>query len=163
MPEFTMQTQQEENWCWAAVGVAINNFLDPGSVPALTQATLANKVLAIPGVDCTMTPDQCNFTAALDDVLKATANLRDDLGTRVLDFPSLKAQIDGGFPVCAQINWFEGGAHAIALDGYAELAAGVQVVSVQDPLYGPSFQFYEDLVSNYLGSGVWGFTFTVKP
>jgi hypothetical protein len=161
-----MQTQQEENWCWAAVGVAINNFLDPGSVPALTQATLANKVLAIPGVDCTMTPDQCNFTAALDDVLKATANLRDDLGTRVLDFPSLKAQIDGGFPVCAQINWFEGGAHAIALDGYVEQNLGeqvVEVVSVQDPLYGPSFQFYDDLVNRYLGLGVWADTFTVQP
>jgi Papain-like cysteine protease AvrRpt2 len=162
MPEFTVQMQQETNWCWAAVGVAVNNYLDPGSAPPLTQAALATEVLKIAGVNCTLTPDKCNSTAALDDVLTVTGNLNANLGEHPLEFASLKEQIDSGLPVCAQIDWFEGGAHAIALDGYY-IISGAEVVTVQDPLYGPSLQLYEDLVSNYLWNGVWAYTFTVKP
>jgi hypothetical protein len=167
MPVFTMQPQQEDNWCWAAVAVSINNFLDSGSATPWTQESLATNVLQKDGkiaatVDCTATPGLCDFTAALNDAFTATHNLAGSFDNGHLDFDSIKGWIEAGFPICAQIDWFGGGAHAIALDGYQEYASGAQAVVVQDPFYGPSLQFYDDLVSDYPPGGTWAETFTVK-
>jgi hypothetical protein len=170
MADFTMQTQKEDKWCWAAVTVSINNFLDPQAVPAWTQATLATKVLGPPPgegkilatVDCSLTPDQCDFPAALTDALTATGNLSGDPLLGPLPFASLTESIDDNLPVCAQIDWFSGGAHAVALDGYRTYTSGAQAVLVQDPLYKSGFHFYDDLVNNYPPGGKWAATFLVK-
>lgn len=164
MPEFEMQPQQQDNWCWAAVAVSIRNYLDPASEP-MTQGALANQVLAPsipPGVDCSKTPEKCDLPASLKDVFTKTGNLQDYHENAVPDFASLKKWLDLNLPVCAQIGWFEGGAHAIALDGYIEFTSELQIVSVQDPLYGPSFHFYDNLWTNYLAQGCWTDTFTAK-
>jgi hypothetical protein len=166
MANFTMQVQQEDEWCWAAVAVSIHSYLDPDSEPAWTQATLATKVLQeerkiLPIVDCALMPDLCDFPASLNDALTATGNFSQAL-TAPLSFASLKQWIDDDLPVCVQIDWFSGGAHAIVLDGYQEYTSGAQAVLVQDPLNQSGFHFYDDLVNDYPPGGVWAATFLVK-
>jgi hypothetical protein len=166
MADFAMQVQQETEWCWAAVAVSISCYLDPSSQPAWTQATLATKVLQQEGkisaaVNCSENADPCNCPASLTDALTTTGNFSETIAAP-LSFANLKQQLDNGMPVCAQIDWFDGGAHAIALDGYQIFASGAQTVVVQDPLNGPSIQFYDDLVDDYLADGTWSNTSLVK-
>jgi hypothetical protein len=164
---FTMQPQEEHFWCWAAVAASIYQFLDPTSSANWTQGTLATPVLqqegSIPArVDCSQTPDLCNFPAKLDDALAVAENLKEVLPDEYLTFANLQQWVDNQLPVCARIVWFGGGAHFIALDGYRVFSLGAQQVHVQDPLYGPSFQFYDDLVSQYPPGGNWQDTYLVK-
>jgi hypothetical protein len=166
MADFVMQVQQEDEWCWAAVAVSIHSYLNPDSEPAWTQATLATKVLQEEGtipatVNCSVSPDLCDCTAPLSTAFTTTGNFSKTVAAP-LSFASLKQQLDNGIPVCAQIDWFDGGAHAIALDGYQIYTSGEQAVVVQDPLNRPSIQFYEDLVSDYPPGGTWSNTFLVK-
>src|SRR5271165_658420 len=150
-----MQQQQEHNWCWAAVAVSIHQFLDPVAASTLTQAAIATPVLqkeqAISAeIDCSRTPDRCNLPAGLQDALSVAGNLSPTgvLQNEFLTFDNLKQWMDLNLPVCARIVWFSGGAHFIALDGYRVFSSGAQLVHVQDPNYGPSFQFYDDLVAD---------------
>lgn len=162
-----MQTQQQTNWCWAAVAVSIHNFLDGSG--GLTQGRIATPVLQaekqIPaGVDCSGTPELCNYTAALDDALKISGNLRRGgfLRDQHLIFEAVKRWVNANLPVGARITWAGGGAHFVVLDGYREFASGARQVHVEDPLYGPSFQLYEDFVADYPPGGNWQDTYLVK-
>lgn len=163
-----MEIQKEHFWCWAAVAVSVHNFLNPKQAP-LTQGQIATSVLDLenqipPGVDCSKTPDLCNFTALLEDALTISGNLKPE-GVRQnehLVVDSVKHWVDAGLPLCARIVWHRGGAHFIALDGYRELPSGVQQIHVQDPNFGPSFQNYEDLVSDYPPGGNWQDTYLTK-
>jgi len=160
-----MEEQEESNWCWAAVAVSVHNFLEPGSVR--TQRGLATDVLLdeaqIPaGVNCTSTPGLCNFTARLRDALGKTGNLEKEYVGGHASFKMTKDKVNLNLPVCARIVWDGGGAHFVLIDGYREFASGARQVHVQDPLYGPSFQFYEDFVSDYPPGGQWQDTYTVK-
>jgi Papain-like cysteine protease AvrRpt2 len=163
-----MEIQEETNWCWAAVAVSVHNFLNSGN-GNWTQGQLATPVLQtenqIPaGVDCSQTPALCDLTAALDDALTITGNLRPGgcLQNQHLVFNSIKNWVAAKLPVGARIVWWQGGAHFIVLDGYRELMSGAQQVHVQDPLYGPSFQNYDDLVADYPPGGNWQDTYLVK-
>ncbi len=169
MAEFTMQAQQENEWCWAAVAVSLHEFLNPASAATWSQATLATPVLTLEraiasGVNCAETPDVCNLPARLDDALSILGNLgaAGFLQGEHLTFESLQEWIDDQLPVCARIVWFSGGAHFIALDGYRVLSSGQQQVHVEDPLYGPSLQNYDDLVSDYPPGGSWQDTYLVQ-
>jgi hypothetical protein len=170
---FVMQTQRETDWCWAAVAVSMNDFLDP--VPALagptwTQPTLATQVLEQvlqwnPPVDCSMDPQQCDQPAGLDVALGVTRNLRQAgaMFNQILDFASIRCWIDQQLPLGARILWPQGGAHFVALSGYLVFASGEQKVVVQDPLYGPSVQDYSSLLGQYLYQGSWNDTYLVTP
>jgi hypothetical protein len=169
MPDFMMQQQQEDEWCWAAVAVSIHQFLDPAKAGEWTQETLATAMLqklgAIPpGIDCSERPDLCNMPAGLDTALSTAGNLSAPgcLQGKNLPFEILRVWIDDKLPVCARIVWDDGGAHFIALDGYRVFSSGAQQVHVQDPLFGPSFQLYDDLLSDYPPGGSWQDTYLVK-
>jgi hypothetical protein len=160
-----MQQQQAPDWCWAAVAVSVHKFLDPAKANVWSQGTLANALLN--RVDCTQspTPDACDVPADLDAALSIVGNLGTPgfLQGQHLTFNSLENWINQQLPVCARIVWFAGGAHFIALDGYVVLTSGEQLVHVQDPWQGPSFQIYDTLVSDYPPGGAWTDTYTVQP
>jgi hypothetical protein len=115
-------------------------------------------------VDCSSTPGLCNLTAGLDDALRINGNLRAGgfLLNSHLFFDTLKRWVDANLPVGARIVWWGGGAHFIVLDGYREFQSGERLVHVQDPLYGPSFQTYDDLRMDYPPGGDWQDTYLVK-
>jgi hypothetical protein len=171
---FVMQTQRETDWCWAAVAVSMNAFLDPqplDAVPTWTQPSLATQVLAQefqwnPPVDCSADPTQtCDRPAGLDDALGVTGNLRQAgaMFDQILDFASIQCWIDQQLPVGARIVWPYGGAHFVALSGYQVFASGEQKVLVQDPLYGSSLQDYSSLRGHYIYNGSWNDTYLVTP
>ena len=168
MPEFVMQYQQEDQWCWAAVAVSVHQFLDPATSGTWTQPTLATQVLhknkLIPAtVDCSKTPGQCNLPWRLDDALTAVGNLQLPAEAGILSFEALTELIDKQLPVCARIVWYTGNGHFVALTGYRTFSSGAQQVYVQDPYYGPSYQLYEDLVADYPPGGSWQDTYMVQP
>jgi hypothetical protein len=175
-----MQPQLESEWCWAAVAASIHDFLDPGASLAWTQGRLATQVVEAdlnlsPGsLDCTASPLQkkCNRPERLDAALKITGNLS-SLGVKTnqyLVFDSIKNWVASQLPIAARIVWNRGGAHFIVLDGYRESAAAVavtvQMVHVQDPLYGSGFVLYDELAGNYqqllTGGGRWQDTYPVQ-
>jgi hypothetical protein len=172
MTDFTMQTQQQSNWCWAAVAVSINDFLDPQSQPAFTQGTLATQLLAGQGItsqDCSLIPvsNVCNQPEALDVALTITGNLRQNgaLFNQHLTFDSIQNWVNAQLPLGARIQWFGVGAHFIALDGCKVLSTGQQLVHVQDPDPNastcPGFWDYDALVSDYREAGFWSDSYLV--
>jgi hypothetical protein len=162
-----MERQEQGLWCWAAVAVSIQKFLD--SID-WTQGKVATHVLReaediSDGVDCDVTPNLCNYRARLDAALTYTGNLRPDgfLRAHFLPFANLKNWINANLPVGARVVWAGGGAHFVVIDGYRQFESGARQVHVQDPLHGPSLQFYDDFVYDcWPGSGHWHDTYLVK-
>jgi hypothetical protein len=174
--DFTMEIQQETYWCWAAVAVSMNSFLNPPAfaAPAWTQFTLANQLmqrLGIPSPDCINNPGSrvCNQPEPLDLALTITGNLRPGgaLFCQHLTFDCLQSWIDAQLPVGARIKWrgVNAGAHFIALDGYRVTGSGRQLVHVQDPSPtangSPGFWDYDALVEDYDQAGTWDDTYLV--
>jgi hypothetical protein len=164
-----MERQQQMDWCWAAVAVAVYQFMNAGGTKDITQGSLASQVLAFEGqiaqgTNCQESPGLCDFSAALDDALNETGDLlaKGSLVRQYLYFNSLTGWIDQHTPVAARILWFGCGAHFIVLYGYRTFDTGEQFVFVHDPLYGPSFQTYDGLVNYYPPGGVWQDTYLVK-
>jgi hypothetical protein len=164
---FVMEEQQNLKWCWAAVAVSVNKFLNPGST--MTQSRLATPVLLKEtqigaNIQCDLTPGACEFPASLDDALRESGNLRPggDLQDQHLTFASIAAWIDVQLPIAGRIQWFGGGAHFLVLDGYRTFDSDEPLVHVQDPFYGTSFQCYSTLVEDYPPGGCWEDTYLLQ-
>ncbi len=160
-----VEHQLEDNWCWAAVAVSIHNFLNPPATPAdrLKQGKLATDVLRqdnqIPAnLDCLTNPHLCDYPGRLDEALAIEDNLEATLPIHI-NYSSFKSIIDQHVPVGARIVWWDGGAHFVVLDGYYELANNEVLISVEDPLYGHSLQYWGDLLNDYPPGGSWNETF----
>jgi hypothetical protein len=156
---FTMQPQQQTEWCWSAVAVSVSDFLDPATPPTWTQPTLATALLTGDGagpLNCSETDQAeraCNQPEALDAALTITKNLwrKGFLESQRLAFECLQKWSGAQLPVCARIAWREGGFHFIALGGTNLTSSGQQQVWVLDPLPGtpPKVWDYESLAEHY--------------
>lgn len=165
---FIMQTQQESFWCWAAVAVSVNDFLDPPPAtagPAWTQPTLATALFKQQGVtsaNCSDPgSDACNQPEALDAVLQITENLMPNgaLASQHLTFECIQNWVNVQVPLAARIKWRGDGAHFVVLDGCKVINTGQQMVHVQDPasttVTSPGFWDYDAFVENYEEAGFW--------
>jgi len=137
LQHFSMEPQEQSNWCWDAVAVSIDDFRTEG---AKLQCTVAKTVLSLAyrGLgDCCVNPTPCNKPWYLREALSALGRLNNAPGSGTgagpLLFPAIMTEIDAGRPVGIQIEWF-GGAyfHFAAIAGYGAHAA-VQRVQVYDP------------------------------
>jgi len=169
---FIVQTQLASNWCWAAVAVSINAFLDPPSPVAglgWTQASLATQLLGkkLPGCSAMPMPNSCNKPERLDVALTITRNMMPDgaLTNQHLTFDCIQNWVKVQLPLGARITWFGGGAHFIALDGCKVMSDGQRLVHVQDPSFSPASSpglwDYDALVEDYLEQGYWSDTYLV--
>lgn len=174
MAAFSVPYQQQTYWCWSALTVGVNAFLGPQPAAGpWSQCSLATQVLlnenAIqPGVNCCQN-GACNQDALLNDALTVSGNLAAGgfLQNEYLLFNHLEQQLGLDLPVCARVLWFAGGAHFIALGACGTSDDGTQLVYVQDPLYGPSIQTYDDLVNDYQPPGgtsgaIWNDTYLLQ-
>jgi len=152
-----MQTQIEDEWCWAAVSVSIDHYFDSRSTK--TQCQVAQAVLNSAG--CCGNPDSCDEPAALQDALTDVQRLNQIL-LRPLLFSEIQDMLNAHLPVCVRIGWAKGGGHFVAIDGWSGSAAHPQV-HVCDPLFADSTVDYDEFVAAYQGSGQWTATFLVKP
>ncbi len=165
---FSMQQQLESEWCWAAVAQAIKTFFSPTA--ELTQCRIAQPVLTVEqsiaaATNCCENPAACNVPATLQDALNVTQNLNKIVDSSV-PFDQVKSELTDGHPIGVRIQWSNGQAHFIAIDGYREFSSGAQQVLVADPLMpngSASYIYYEDLVDFYDQDGAWSATFLVHP
>src|SRR5438270_7192657 len=115
---FEIETQQQLNWCWAAVAATVSRYFSPHQ--ALEQCQIASRVLKV--ADGCANPSSCDFPETLDDALAAVDALapgslnRQRVQAPPRDFKTVKLAIDSGRPVCVQIEWFGGrGGHYVML------------------------------------------------
>jgi hypothetical protein len=155
---FQVETQEESNWCWAAISSAVDRYYNPYSF--LTQCEVAAEMPGLQQNAC-IDPEQNNAPEALQTALDVIGmgNTPKTLG---IDFKTLQSEIDAGRPVCARIEWTGGGAHFVVLCGYQEWTRGVNTlatVDVADPFYPDSTRRFDDFPTSYHGGGVWSHTY----
>jgi len=152
---FAMQTQLQDNWCWAATATSVSHFYD--CMSGWTQCILANSILPLPGGEdcCTNgTVSACDVPWYLDKALNATSNLF-DVRSGVVSFPDLTDLIASGNPLGARIGWTGGGGHFVVLHGWKKTTTGDEYVDVADPDIGSSTLLYNGFVSGYRTVGSW--------
>jgi hypothetical protein len=156
-----MQTQTEDNWCWAAVATSTSLHYDRSS--AWTQCELANSILPLPsGVDCCVSgaaPPQCDVEWYLDLALTATSNLL-EVRAGTVGFAKLTALLDGNRPLAVRIAWAGGGGHFVVFHQWEKTASGMEFVVVADPFYGERTLLYNDCVYRYPATGATTGTWT---
>jgi hypothetical protein len=159
---FTMQTQGQAHWCWAATETSVSLFYDP--MTSWTQCSLANQVLPLRhGIDCCQDPSvpECDTDWHLDSALRATSNLR-RVRPGVVSRSHLKSLMAASSPLCARIGWAGGSGHFVVLHGYKETSAG-EFVDVADPNSISSTVLYNDLVARYRSAGAWTHFYWTEP
>lgn len=125
---FTIQQQQQTNWCWAALTSSVNDFY--GSA-ARSQGELAN--WAFKTTSCTQTPvgNTCN-QAYNTSLALAHVNHLKKTTEAALDLAAVKAELPGN-PIGAGIRWASSNVgHAVALTACAG-DGDKATVTVQDP------------------------------
>jgi hypothetical protein len=151
---FTMQPQQQTEWCWAAVSVSVNLYYHPAS--GQTQCAVAN--IAMGQSTCCQdgsTP-QCNQPWFLDQALSIVGDLKAWSPGKV-PFTTVKSEINDCRPLCLRIGWNGGGGHFVAVYGFSNTN---NRLNVGDPWYGNSVVKYALFPGNYQGGGTWTDSYT---
>ena len=164
---FTMQTQQQTNWCWAAVTSSTADFYDRNR---MSQCSLASWAFSYPfnqkdccGSDGSNT-NICNKGWNPGGALFYLGHRR-NFYKRPLSLTYLQHQHNGswgadgrGFPVVVGIIWAGGGAHAVETVGHGEAN-----IMVADPSNGSKTMMpYETLKNKYETYGKWVVSWTTK-
>ncbi len=152
---FQMETQQESEWCWAAVAASVDHYFNPGS--SLTQCEIASQVT---GGDSCAKPASFDEPERLQDALSAVEKLRNTTGP--LMFEQLQAELDADRPVCVRIEWLGGGSHFVAIRGYQLMTSGIRTIEVADPYFADPTVDFDLFPSQYHGGGTWTATYLTK-
>ncbi len=138
--KFTMQAQQQDYWCWAAVASSICAFYPPpNGTPAKPQCEIATTFLGIP---CCLNPLPApsadwpgNEEFSLEVPLDQFGHLAQPKIGGALDFPSIIREIDAERPVCCHVDWGGGSdGHFVVIVGYNPAN---QEIVVRDPSHTP--------------------------
>lgn len=151
---FTMQHQEQTQWCWAAVSVSVNLFYHPAS--GQTQCSVAN--VAMNQTTCCQdgSSAQCNQPWFLDQALQIVGNLNAWSAGKAL-LSKIKNEISNCRPFCLRIAWNGGGGHFVSVYGF-----NLQRINIADPWYGNSVVPYGPFPSAYQGGGTWTDNYTTK-
>lgn len=155
---FTMQHQQQTQWCWAAVSTSVSLYYDTSST--WTQCTVVNAELGQTTCCQNGSTSACNQPWYLDLALQRTGNL-DAFAGGTTSFADLRTEIDAGQPLGARIGWSGGGGHFAVIEGYKP-GPGDQRVAIDDPWYGASDLTYNTFATSYQGSGSWTHSYTTE-
>jgi len=151
---FEIETQELDQWCWAAVSVSLERYLSD-QVNTIRQCELAGRVL---GSTCCPTRVPCNTAERLQTALRKIGRLDKIEGQ--LSFVRVKTEIQRGFPIAVRIEWRNGSAHFVIIRGYRD--DGAQILNIADPWYENSLQDYDTFCDDYLGLGRWTDSFLLK-
>lgn len=144
---FQMQTQQQSQWCWAAVTASVAGFYNSGS--DWTQCSLANAELGQTTCCADGSTSQCNQWWYLDRSLGRTGNLTGvEMGTLTVE--GIDAELDNQRPVGARVQWSDGSGHFVIISG---VGVDAKTIAIEDPFYGSSFMSYDTFKDNYQGLG----------
>ena len=151
---FTMQHQEQTQWCWSATSVSVNLFYHPAS--GWTQCSCANATLGQTTCCTAGNSAQCNTPFYLDLALKTVANFKSMSGVKAA-LSRVRTEIRQCRPLCLRIGWNGGGGHFVAVYGYS----GTNI-NIGDPWYGDSVVSYGAFPSSYNGGGTWTHTYFTK-
>ena len=140
--DLPMETQEKDNWCWAAVSVSVRKFY--GAAGPRSQCEQAQQQFNRP---CCADPDSCDQRWIIDPSLF-------NRSAGAFPFITVQQHIDARLLVTARIAWAEGGTHFVCIDGYSTVGAQ-ELVMVKDSFYGPSTIPYTTLKSAYQDRGTW--------
>ena len=156
---FPMQTQEQANWCWAAVSVSVAQFYS-ASTAWSAQCDLASQEL---GKTCCPAGSNsaCDVPWYLDRALQRVGHFN-TWGSGPLPLATIRGEIESNRPLGARIGWASGGGHFVVVSGYSTSAAG-DFVTVDDPFYAHSTLPLSSFQSSYQGSGSWSHTFWTQP
>jgi len=146
---FSVEIQQQSEWCWAAVSTSVATFF--GSA-AWTQCRVASGELAPLNCCGGDAADSCNQPWYLDRALTRVGHF-DRITFSSATFAVVQGEINGGRPLGCRIAWAGGSAHFVAVGGWRVTADGSQYVNICDPYYGPTTKKYSDFVSAYMTPG----------
>jgi Papain-like cysteine protease AvrRpt2 len=147
---FTMQPQQQTQWCWSAVSTSVSLSYDPSST--WTQCTVVNAELGETTCCANGGSAACNKPWYLDLALHRVGNLA-SWASGARPFADVQTEINNGRPLGARIGWSGGGGHFVVLEGY--FPGATQQLAVDDPWYGASDLSYASLSASYQGTGSW--------
>jgi hypothetical protein len=160
---FTMQSQQQTNWCWAAVATSIADYFStsgPSGGP-WQQCELVNAELGQTTCCQDGSTGNCNCDWYLDRALTRVGHLAGPVITGAESFTYVEGEINGLRPVGVRIQWNGDGGHFVVLAGYDD-SNGNQFVDVEDPWYGQSTYDYNAFATGYQsGAGSWSHTYPV--
>ncbi len=120
---FTIQQQQQLQWCWAAVTVSINWYYDHKS--NWSQCIMANFEFDQHTCCIDGSTSACNRPYSLQDALNDTGNLKQSIAGPA-SYNSITNEIANCRPVGMGFTWKETdkpsvtGSHAFAITGYGE-------------------------------------------
>ena len=159
LARYTVEHQEQPNWCWAAVTQAVSAFYAAAAVPSQCEIVAKQLTpLECCGADKT---GPCNTAWNLDQPLTAAGHYdyRDD---STIAFSDVQTEITGERPIGVRIDWGDGTAHFVTIIGWS-VATGTDWVDVGDPFSGFVQTPYQTLVSGYQGShGNWANTYITR-
>jgi hypothetical protein len=156
---FTMQAQQQSQWCWSATSVSVSLYYNPSST--WTQCTLANAQRG--QTNCCgagASGAACNSPDVLDQPLQTVGHFN-SMQSGSVTYATLRNEVVSGRPLCIRVRWGAGpAAHFVAATGFDE----GQFVLVSDCGNGTtSLVAYNTLLTAYNGSGVWTHSYFTQP
>ena len=154
---FAMQTQQQTNWCWAAVAASVSAFFDPNT--NWRQCSIVNAEFNRNDCCTNGSSANCNKPWYIDLGLQRTGNFRSK-STGAGTMTDVSQDVNISRPLCVRIGWSGGGGHAVAIDGYHR---GLDMVAIDDPWYGASDVSLATFQTAYQGSGSWTHSYRVEP
>ena len=152
---FTMQQQQQGNWCWAATSASIAVFY---GTTGWSQCSIANAQTG--RTDCcgTGASGPCNVYGYLDKALATVGHL-DHLAGGTVSYEGVEGEVVASRPLGIRVAWNGGGAHFVAATGTEHDSS----VWVSDCGSGTtSLVAYDTLRTAYNGSGVWTHSYFTK-
>jgi hypothetical protein len=153
---FFLQHQHHSNWCWAALATSVALYFRPAST--WTQCAVANGELRRKDCCGKRAGRLCNVYGHLQISLKIVDHL-DHRVHGTATFGQVQREVDGGRPLGVRTAWSGGGAHFLAIIGYD---VPLQMLCVDDPLFGKSDVDYSTFCADYHDSGTWTDSYYVK-
>jgi hypothetical protein len=155
---FSMQHQQQTNWCWAATATSVALFYKPGS--GWTQCGVANQELGRNDCCGAGASGACNVPGYLDQALSIVGHLDHWVGG-IASVAQVETEVTFARPLGIRVAWSGGGAHFLCIMGHYN-AGGIDWITVDDPIYGRSNVNYTTLQTKYQGTGSWTHTYYTK-
>ena len=154
---FSMQRQQQTQWCWAAVSVSVVAYYDAGT--SWTQCQMVCQELDQSSCCGDGSTQACNQPWYLDQALtRAGALVRKEPAPSTGLGPA-NDEIQAGRPVCARIGWSGGGGHVVVIEGYRY---DREQIALDDPWSGASDLPVNTFRAAYQGNGTWTHSYLTK-
>lgn len=162
---FVMQTQQQSEWCWAAVSASNSDFFGgpPGPSGGMwKQCEVAQCALTGHPACCDQPmPTTCNEDWYLEQGLDCVSHKAGDPTPGPSPYAYIQSEINNNHPVGVRIGWYGDGGHFVCVTGYDD-SSGTQFLEVDDPYYGHSTYEYNAFCTAYQsGTGGWTHTYPI--